>query len=124
MGSIENKHTAQAGYEAFEKGDAEAAMRDLDDSIEWTVRGHNALTGTYKGKQQVGDLWGRIVSHGFHTEPHDFISDGDKVVVLTTVHIDGESTESADVLTYNAEGKCVSFDTLGDESVLDRAFPA
>ena len=25
-------------YEAFGKGDAEGAMRNIDDSVEWTVR--------------------------------------------------------------------------------------
>ena len=36
------------------------------------------------------------------TEPHDFIADGDKVIVLTTIHLHGEAVESADILTYKA----------------------
>jgi ketosteroid isomerase-like protein len=79
-------------------------MRNIDDSIEWTVRGDNALTGTYNGKQAVGELWGKFTSKDFRTEPHDFVADGDKVVVLTTVHLDGESIEDADILTYNGAG--------------------
>ena len=55
MGAHENKQTAQDAYEAFGKGDAEGAMRNMDDSVEWTVRGDNALTGTYNGKQAVGE---------------------------------------------------------------------
>lgn len=123
MGAQENKQTAREGYEAFSRGDADGAMRNLDDSIDWTVRGDNALSGKYKGKQEVGEFWGRLASRSFRTQPHDFIADQDKVVVLTTVHIDGESTESADVLTYNPEGRLIAFDTLGDEGLLDRAFP-
>ena len=122
MGMQENKHAAQDAYAAFSSGDAEGAMRNIDDSIEWTVRGDNALTGTYNGKQAVGELWGKFMSKDFRTEPHDYVADGDKVVVLTTVHLDGESIEDADVLTYNGEGKLVAFDTLSDEAVPNRVF--
>ncbi len=97
-------------------------MRNIDDSVEWIVRGDNSLTGTHKGKQAVGELWGNFMSKDFSTEPHDFVADGDKVVVLTTVHLGGETVEGADVLTYNADGKLVGFDTLGDETVPNRVF--
>lgn len=123
MNAQENKQRAQEAYEAFSRGDAEGAMRNIDDSVQWIVRGHNALTGTYKGKQEVGQLWGQFLSKGFRTEPHDFIADGDKVVVLTTAHLNGESAETADVLSYNDEGKLIGFDTLGDSDIADRAFP-
>jgi ketosteroid isomerase-like protein len=121
MGSQENKQAAQDAYAAFGRGDAEGAMRDIDDSIKWTVRGNNALTGVHKGKQAVGELWGKFLSKEFSTAPQDFIADGDKVVVLTTVHLEGETTEGADVLTYR-DGKLVSFDTIGDTRVADRVF--
>jgi ketosteroid isomerase-like protein len=121
MGTEENKQAAQDAYAAFSRGDAEGAMRNIDDSIKWTVRGNNALTGVHNGKQAVGELWGKFLSKDFSTAPHDFIADGDKVVVLTTVHLEGETTESADVLTYR-DGKLVSFDTIGDTRVADRVF--
>jgi ketosteroid isomerase-like protein len=122
MGAHENKQAAQDAYEAFSKGDAEGAMRNLDDSVEWTVRGDNALTGTYNGKQAVGELWGEFGSKDFRTEPHDFIADGDKVVVLTTIHLEGETVESADILTYNGGGKLMAFETCSDAKVADRVF--
>ncbi|HZI91767.1 MAG: nuclear transport factor 2 family protein [Actinomycetota bacterium] len=122
MGAQENKQSAQDAYAAFSSGDAEGAMRNIDDSIEWTVRGDNALSGTYNGKQEVGELWGKFMSKNFRTEPHDFVAEGDKVVVLTTVQLEGETVESADVLTYNGDGKLVAFDTLADETVPNRVF--
>jgi ketosteroid isomerase-like protein len=122
MGAEENKKSAEDAYGAFASGDAEGAMKDMDDSIEWTARGDNALTGTYHGKQEVGELWGKLMGKEFRTEPHDFVADGDKVVVLTTVTLEGVTEESADVLTY-AGGKLVAFDTLGDETVPNRVFP-
>jgi ketosteroid isomerase-like protein len=97
-------------------------MRDMDDSIEWTERGDNALTGTYNGKQAVGELWGNLMSKEFRTEPHDFIAEADKVVVLTTVYLEGEAIESADVLTFNSNGKLIGFESLGDRAVSNRVF--
>ena len=122
MGAQENKQSAQDAYAAFSSGDAEGAMRNIDDSVEWTVRGDNALTGTYNGKQAVGELWGKFMSKDFRSEPHDFVAEGDKVVVLTTIHLAGEEVEDADVLTYNADGKLVAFDTLADATVANRVF--
>jgi hypothetical protein len=87
------------------------AMRNIDDSIECTARGDNALTGAYNGKQLVGELLGNFMSTDFRTEPHDFVAESDKVIVLTTVHLEGEVIESADVLTYKGDGKLVAFDT-------------
>jgi uncharacterized protein len=122
MGAQENKQSAKDAYAAFGQGDAEGAMRDIDDSIEWTVRGDNALSGTYNGKQEVGELWAKFMSKDFSNDPHDFIAEGDKVIALTTARLEGESVEGADVLTYNAEGKLVAFDTLSDETVPNRVF--
>jgi hypothetical protein len=42
--------------------------------------------------------------------------------VLTTVTLDGQSAESADVLTYNTAGKLVAFDTISDPSLANQAF--
>lgn len=123
MGAQENKQATQDAYAAFSKGDAEGAMSNIDDSIKWTVRGDNALSGTHEGKQAVGELWGKFMSKSFSTDPHDFIAEGDKVVVLTTVQLDGETVEGADVLTYNGDGKLVAFDTLADEAVPNRVYP-
>jgi ketosteroid isomerase-like protein len=123
MGAQENKQQAQDAYAAFSSGDAAGAMANIDDSIAWTVRGDNALSGTYNGKQAVGELWAKFMEKSFRTAPHDFIAEGDKVIVLTTVEMEGESVEAADVLTYNVDGKLVSFDTLADEAVPNRVFP-
>ncbi len=122
MSAQENKQVTEEAYRAFGNGDAAAAMQNMDDSIVWTARGDNALTGTYNGKQEIGGLWGQLAGKEFRTEPHDFIAEGDKVVVLTTVTLAGETVESADVLTYNAGGKLIAFDTLGDPTTANRVF--
>jgi uncharacterized protein len=123
MGAQENKQTAKDAYAAFATGDAAGAMQNMDDSIVWKARGDNALTGTYNGKQEVGELWGKLATKSFRNEPHGFVADGDKVVVLTTAHMEGEEVESANILTYNESGKLVEFDTLADATVFNRVFP-
>lgn len=123
MSAEENKRSAEDAYRAFAAGDAAGAMRDMDDSVVWTTRGDNSLTGTYEGREQIGQLWAKVAEKGLKSEPHEFIADGDKVVVLTTVTIDGESTEAADVLTFDGQGKLVAFEQIGDPAAADRAFP-
>ena len=122
MSADENRATAEAAYRAFGEGDAAAAMENMDDGVVWTSRGDNSLTGTYRGKQEVGELWAKLGEKGLRTEPHDFIADGDKVVVLTTVTLDNESGESADVLTYDGDGKLIGFEQIGDPAVGNRVF--
>ncbi|HET9676033.1 MAG TPA: nuclear transport factor 2 family protein [Solirubrobacterales bacterium] len=122
MSAEENKATAEAAYRAFNEGDAAGAMENIDDSIAWTAGGDSSLTGTYSGKGEVGGLWAKFAEKGLKTEPHDFVADGDKVVVLTTVTLDGETAEAADILTYNGAGKLIGFSQVGDPSIGNRVF--
>jgi uncharacterized protein len=123
MSAQANKETAEAAYSAFANGDAAGAMENMDDGVVWTARGDNALSGSYQGKEAVAGLWAKLAEKGLKTEPHDFIADGDKVVVLTSVTLDGRSDEDADVLTYNGEGKLVAFDSFGDPAIANSVFP-
>lgn len=123
MSAQANKESAEAAYRAFSDGDAAAAMQDMDDGVVWTAGGDSALTGTYKGKEEVAGLWAKLGEKGLKTEPHDFIADGDKVVVLTTVTLDGQTIEAADILTYNGEGKLVAFEQVGDPAVVNSLYP-
>ncbi len=122
MSAQDNKATAEAAYKAFSEGDGAGAMENMDDGVVWTVRGDNSLTGTYTGKEEIAVLWAKFGEKGLKTEPHDFVAEGDKVVVLTTVTLDGESGESADVLTYNGDGKLIAFEQIGDPSIGNRVF--
>ena len=44
------------------------------------------------------------------------------MIVLTTVTLEGEAIENADVLTYNGNGPLTRFDTLADETVPNRVY--
>jgi hypothetical protein len=47
-------------------------------------------------------------------------AEGDKVVVLTTSELGGETTDGADVLIFNDAGKLVAFEALGGTTQTDR----
>ena len=122
MSAEDNKRTAKEGYEAFSRGDAEAAMANISDSAEWVVSGDSAVSGTHTGKEKIGGLWAQLAQKEFSTEPREFLADGDKVVVIAANTISGESVQVVDVLTYDGDGQLVRFQGFGGEKVLDRAF--
>lgn len=122
MSTDQNKQAARDGYEAFGRGDAEGAMENISDSVEWVTGGDSAVSGTLTGKEEVGAFWAQLASKEFRTEPREFLADGDKVVVVGSNTVGGETAEVADVLTYD-DGQLVRFQGFGGEEVLNRAFP-
>jgi hypothetical protein len=60
-------------------------MRNIDDSIQWTFRGRQCADRPYNDKPAIGDLWRHFMSKVFSSNPHAFVAEGDKVIVLTGV---------------------------------------
>jgi hypothetical protein len=114
--------TAKRGYDAFIAGDAAAAMADITDDIEWITPGNSAVSGSVHGKQALGEHWGRLMEKGFGVSPQYWFADGDRVVVLVQGTLAGETADAADVLTFNADGKLVRFQTAADTALLERVF--
>jgi len=121
MAGEQNIETAKEAYAAFSAGDAATAMARVADDVEWITPGNSAISGTVRGKQEVGALWGRLAEKGFTTSPQYWFSDEDRVVVLTHISVGGEQADSADVLTYR-DGRLVKFQTAGDTALLERVF--
>jgi ketosteroid isomerase-like protein len=120
--SIQN---ARDGYAAFSAGDAEAAMRDIADDCVWVVPGSSRVSGTYRGKAEIGKLWAEMGAGGLTVNPRTFTSDGDgsTVVALVDAAAGSESWRSADVMEFD-DGKVVRFESIGDPGPIERAFPA
>ena len=123
MSAAENKQAAIDGYAAFGRADVEAAMAQIAENIEWVVPGDSAVSGTYRGKNDVLGFWMRLAEKGFQNTPTAFLADGDKVVVFVTNAINGETVNEVDVLSYDGSGNLVHFEPFGDPSIFDRAFP-
>ena len=109
----ENIEMAKKAYAAFAAGDLEGAGSALDDQIEWIVAGNSAISGTYSGKDAVFGFWMRLAEKGFTTRPEHFLADEERVVVLTSITVGGETADQADVLTIR-DGKVVKFQAAGD----------
>lgn len=123
MSAEEQKQAAQDGYAAFGKGDADAAMANISDSVQWVVGGDSSVSRTYSGKDEVMGFWGKLLEVGFSTNPSEFLADGNRVVVLSTVSVGGESRGVADVLTYDDSGQLTRFQSFGGEALLNQTFP-
>ena len=121
MAGEQNVESAKRAYEAFSRGDAEGAMANMADDIEWITPGNSSISGTRHGKQEVGELWGKFAEKGFQTNPQHWLSDAERVVVLTHTTLGDEEADQADVLTFRDE-KVVKFQTAGDTAALERIF--
>ena len=119
MTGQENIERAKAAYAAFSAGDVESASAALDDGIEWIVSGNSKISGTRHGKDEVLAFWMQLAEKGFSTQPQYFLGDEERVVVLTTVTVDGETADQADVLTFR-DGKVVKFQSAGDTAMQER----
>jgi uncharacterized protein len=119
MSASENKAATQAAYQAFANADIDGATKDLADDIEWIVPGASTISGTYRGKDEVIQLFITLAGKSFQTEPEHFIAEGDHVVVLTRTTADGQRSEQADVLTFR-DGKVVKFQAAGDTALQER----
>jgi ketosteroid isomerase-like protein len=121
MGAQENLETSKRGYGAFGRGDAEGALDTIADDVEWIVPGESAISGTYHGKQEVAEFWGKLAEKNFETHPEHWLAEGDMVVVLTHWKMDGGEADAADVATYR-DGKVVKFQSAGDTALFERVF--
>ena len=124
MSAEANIESAKQGYAAFVASDAAGAMENLSDDIEWIVSGESAVSGTYRGKTQVGEFWATIAERSFTISPQRFLADDEVVVVLSTISVKGESAEhaeQADVLTFR-DGKVVQFRSMSDTAMQERVY--
>jgi ketosteroid isomerase-like protein len=121
MSAEANIESAKKGYAAFAAADVATAMANLSDDIEWIMSGESALSGTYRGKAQVGELWATIAEKSYMTSPQRFLADDDIVVVLSNINVQRESAEQVDVLTYR-DGKVVQFRSMSDIAMQERVY--
>ena len=99
----------------------ETAAADLADSIEWMEPGNSAISGIYKGKDEVVGFWMKLAEKGFTTAPEHFLGDDERVAVLTRVAIGDEAADQVDVLTFR-DGKVVRFQSAGDTAMQERVW--
>ena len=86
-----NVEATRKGYEAFQRGDIPALIRDLiDDNCTWISPGPEdklPWAGTFRGKQEIANFFVRVAENLEFSEfaPSEMIEQGDTVVVLGTL---------------------------------------
>jgi uncharacterized protein len=75
------------GYEAFNRGDLDAAVEDFHPDIEWTGPDMLPEDQTYRGPDGVRHFWDswRDVFHDFRIEIDEVIDGDDHVIVMARV---------------------------------------
>ncbi len=86
IGVRTNVEVVQETYEAVGRGDLPALLDLLTDEVEWTFQGPSLIpfAGTRRGRERVAEFFSlvgdNLVFEQF--EPHEFVAQGDTVVVL------------------------------------------
>jgi uncharacterized protein len=117
----DNIELVKKGYEAFAAGDVETVMSLFDDDIEWVQPGDSAISGTYRGKAELGDYLGKLAEKSTTVKVHRLLADGDMVVALTEVSVGNETGYDADVFTLR-DGKTVRVQVHTDTAVMERVY--
>jgi len=93
---MSNTDTLKQGYEAFGRGDLDAATENFSDDVRWenpeapqvpnngATEGKDAVKGLFA---QLGDYW-----ESFEVIPDEFLESGDTVVVLSHGNVKGKET--------------------------------
>ena len=121
MSEQDNKEIIQRGYAAFSAGDMETVMSLFADDCEWIQPGQSAVSGTFHGKAELMDQFGRLAEKGLTVKLNNLIAEGDTVVAITEVTAGGETGEDADVFTLR-DGKTVHVQAHGDTALLERVY--
>jgi ketosteroid isomerase-like protein len=116
-----NIELVKRGYEAFSAGDVETVMSLFDDNIEWAQPGNSTISGTYHGKGELGSFLAKMADKPLEVRVDRLIADGDTVVALTSVVMDGIHTKDADVFTLR-DGKAVRVEVHADTALMERVY--
>jgi uncharacterized protein len=121
MSEQENKELIERGYAAFSAGDLDTVMSLFDDDCDWVQPGQSSVSGTFHGKTEILEQFGRLAEKGLTVKLNQLVAEGDTVVAITEVTAGGETGEDADVFTIR-DGKTVSVRIHGDTALLERVY--
>ena len=121
MSEQDNKEAIKRGYAAFSSGDLDTVMSQFDDDIEWVQPGNSSVSGTFHGKAEVMEHFGRLAEKGLTVKLNQLIAEGDTVVAITEVSAGGETSEDADVFTLR-DGKTIRAQIHGDTALMERVY--
>lgn len=131
MSEQENTQVVQSGYADFAKGDIQSLLQKFSEDADWFSPGPvgNPLAIRRRGRGEVGEhfrLLSELVEFSAF-EPKEFISQGDKVVVLGRyagkVRANGNNFESEWAMVFTLRGgKIAKFREYNDTANWTAAF--
>jgi hypothetical protein len=133
MNESGNVETVRAMYAAFGRGDIAGVLKNLDESIVWTIPGSTAipLSGTRRGVEEVRRFFEDLARRHEFTifEPREFIAQGNRVVAL--VHLEGRNLQTGRRFTADSamlwtlgNGKAIRFQEFTDTEAIANAAAA
>ena len=132
MQETQNTKVVQEAYAAFGRGDVQAILDRLDDSVVWNgVYGagpHVPTSGERRGKAAVATFFKQVAEHVNFSrfEPKEFVATGDKVVALghyTAKTPIGKSFDADFAMVFTLKnGKVVAFQEFSDSAAINAAY--
>ena len=84
-----NATLVRRGYEAFARGDIDTVLNEIfAEDIVWHVAGRSALSGDYRGREQVGAWFGNnfeLSGGTLRVEIHDVVANDEHAIGLVRV---------------------------------------
>ena len=121
MSTSQNVETAKKGYAAFAEGDLETVLSLYDDDVEFVLPGNSTVSGTYRGKAELTDMFAKLAEQSLTITPSRFLADGEVVVVLSQITAGGESAPTADAFSFR-DGKILKARDFGDTAMFERVY--
>lgn len=131
MSETNNTEIVKEGYAKFGGGDIEGLLGLFSNDIEWNTPAFTGspFYGKRTGRDAVAEFFTQLdEAEEFSTfEPHEFIAQGDKVVVLgkavATVKSTGRTAETDWVHIFTVrDGKITGFQEFFDTAAMERAY--
>lgn len=109
-----NAETLRRIDEAQLKGDMDAFFAEFTDDVVVHIPGNSKLSGTYKGKDQLSDLFNRFMeAAGDYTfEPHAYLADDEHGISMQMSKLSkgGKTLETRDLFASHVrDGKVSEF---------------
>jgi ketosteroid isomerase-like protein len=111
-----NIDIARKGYQAFNEAHLDEALVTVHEEIVWHAGGDNPLTGEYRGKDAVLELFMKfrqLLEGTYEAEIHDVLATDDHTVVLGTYtatrHGRTHSARFIDVVHPAPDGRAKEF---------------
>jgi len=124
-----NIEMARKGYQAFNEQHLDEAMETIADDVVWHAGGENPISGEYKGKQAVMELfmkYGQLTEGTSEFDVHDILASEDHVVIIgtstATRHGRTHTSRFVDITHPDKDGRAKEFWRFVEDQAADDEF--